>query len=103
METGDAVRLRRPLGRLPRVEAEMVVISAGGDEEDVAGRPPPRHIAGLEDDVEAEDADVEVADAVDVRRPQVDVADPDVRVDRALGVDGRLDGSLRAAHAPQHG
>ena len=40
--------------RLPGVEAEVVVIAAGGDEEDVAGRPPARYVARLEDDVEAE-------------------------------------------------
>jgi hypothetical protein len=35
----------------------VVVIAAGRDEEDVAGRAPAGHVARLGDDVEAEDAD----------------------------------------------
>ena len=61
------------------------MVAAGRDEEDVAGRAPARHVARLVDHVEAEDPDVEVADAVDVGRAQVHVPDPHVRVDRALG------------------
>ena len=49
-------------GGLPGVEAEVVVIAAGGEEQDVAGRAPAGHVARLEDHVEPEDADVEVAD-----------------------------------------
>src|SRR4051812_29394854 len=76
-----------------------MVVAAGGDEEYVAGRAPTGHVARLVDHVEAEDADVEVAHAVDVGRAQMHVADPHVGIDRTLGRDGRLDGSLRAAHA----
>src|SRR5919199_6488250 len=60
----------------------MVVITAGGHEEDVAGRAPAGHIARLHHDVEAEDVDVEAAHAVDVGGAQVDVAD------RRAGLDG---------------
>lgn len=38
VEAGDAVGLRAAASRLPRVEAEMVVVAAGGDEQQVAGR-----------------------------------------------------------------
>src|SRR5438552_3732488 len=75
-----------------------MVVAAGRDEQDVARRPPPRHVARLEDDVEAEDADVDLAHPVDVRRPQVDVSDPYVRVDRVLRPPHRLDRPLRPAH-----
>src|SRR5690348_2540644 len=90
VEARHAVRLRRPSRRLPGVEPEMVVIAACREEEDVTRRSPTRHVARLEDDVEAHDADVEVAHAVDVGRSQVDMADPYVRVDRARGRDGGL-------------
>ena len=62
--------------------------------------PQPGHLAGLEDDVEAHDPDVERPDAVDVGRPQVDVADPDLGVDRPRGGLDGLDRPLRPAHAP---
>ena len=68
MQPGHAVVLGWPAGRLPGVEPEVMVIAAGGDEEDVAGRPPARYVAGLEHDVEAEQVDVEAAHAVDVGR-----------------------------------
>ena len=79
VQPGDAVGLRGAARRLPGIEAKVMVIAARGQEQDVAGRAPAGHVTGLEDDVEAEHADVEVAHAVDVRRAQVDVADPDTR------------------------
>ena len=82
MQAGHAVGLGRPAGRLPGVEAEVVVVAAGGQEEDVAGAAPAGDVAPLRHDVEAEHADIEVAHAVDVGRAQVDVAD------RHAGVDG---------------
>ena len=51
------------------------MVATGGDEQDVAGRSPARHLARLEDDVEAQDPGIEVAHAIDVRRAQVDVPD----------------------------
>src|SRR5260370_11275902 len=57
---------RAALG-LPCVEAEVVVIAAGRQEEGF-GHP--------EDHVETEDADVEVVDALDVRCLEVDMTDP---------------------------
>jgi hypothetical protein len=85
VQAGHAVRLRRPARGLPRVEAEVMVVAAGGQEQHVARRAPARDVARLGDDVEAEDADVEAADAVDVGGAQVDVPDPRARGDRALG------------------
>ena len=55
VQPGDAVGLRPAAGRLPGVEAEVVVVAAGADEQQVAGRAPAGHVAGLGDDVEAED------------------------------------------------
>src|SRR5579875_574583 len=79
----------------------MVVVAARRQEEDVAGRAPAGHVAGLEDDVEAEDVDVEGANPIDVGRAQVDVPDPQVRIDRALGGARRDHAALRArGHAP---
>jgi hypothetical protein len=95
VQPGDAVGLRRPARRLPRVEAQVMVIAAGRHEQDVAGRAPAGHAAGLEDDVEAEHADVEVADPVDVGGPQVHVADPRAGIDRPRRTRRRSDGSLR--------
>jgi hypothetical protein len=66
VQTGHTVGLRRAVLRLPRVEAEVVVVAAGRHEQDVAGRAPAGDVARLGDDVEAEHADVEVAHAVDV-------------------------------------
>src|SRR5689334_21687141 len=96
MQPRHAVGLGIAAGRLPGVEAEVVVIAAGGEEEDVAGRAPAGDVARLEDDVEPEDADVEVAHPVDVGRAQVHVADAHAGVDglgRALARDDR---TLRA-------
>src|SRR4051794_14172166 len=99
VQAGDSVGRRAAARRLPGVEAEVMVIAAGGHEEDVAGRPPAGDAARLLDDVEAQDADVEVADAVDVGGAQVDVADARARIDRALRALARLDRALRpAAH-----
>ena len=75
-----------------------MVIAAGRDEQDVAGRPPAGHVARLGHDVEAEHADVEVAHAVDVRGAQVDVADPHAGSIGSLGSLDRCDVALR--HAP---
>src|SRR5205823_9923805 len=93
-----SVGLRRSAGRLPRVEPEVMVVAARGHEQDVPGRPPPRHVARLVHDVEAEDADIELAYPVDVGGAQVHVADPQVRVDRVLRALIRLDWSLWPAH-----
>ena len=95
VQAGDAVGLGSAARRLPRVEAEVMVIAAGGDEEDVARRAPAGHVARLGDDVEAEDVDVEAAHAVDVGRAQVDVADGDARVDRAWAAGDRGNVALR--------
>jgi hypothetical protein len=98
VQPGDPVGLRRAAGGLPRVEAQVVVVAAGRQEQDVARAAPARHVPRLEHDVEAEDADVERAHPVDVGGAQVHVADANVRVDRVLrGLDG-VDGTLRAAH-----
>ena len=45
VQAGHAVGLRRAARRLPRVEAEVVVVAAGGDEQRVAGRAPARDVA----------------------------------------------------------
>jgi hypothetical protein len=90
MEPGNTVGLRRARLRFPRVEAEVVVIAAGGHEQDVAGRPPPGDVPGLEDDIEAEDVDVERTHPVDVRRAQVHVPDANLRVGRSLGRNHRF-------------
>src|SRR5205085_782582 len=100
VQAGDAVGLRGAAGGLPRVEAEVVVVAAGRDEEDVSRRAPAGNVARLEDDVEAEEVDVERAHAIDVGGPQVHVADPHVRVDRPLRAEHRLVRALRAAHDP---
>ena len=100
VQSGDAVGLFGAVCRLPGVEAEVVVITAGGDEQHVAGRAPARDIARLVDDVEAEDVDIERPHAVDVRGPQMDVSDPDQWIDRPVGGDDRIDRALRAAHNP---
>ena len=77
------------------LKPEVVVIAAGGDEEDVARGAPAGHVARLGDDVEAEQVDVEAAHAVDVGRAQVDVADGDARVDRAWAAGDRGNVALR--------
>ena len=73
------------------------MVAAGGDEQDVAGRPPAGDVARLGDDVEAEDADVEVLHAVDVGGAQVDVADAHAGVDGARRRLDRLDAALLAS------
>jgi hypothetical protein len=52
-----------------------MVVAAGGEEEEVAGRAPAGHVTRFGSDLEAEDPDIEVADAVDVGSAEVDVAD----------------------------
>jgi hypothetical protein len=47
VEACNAVRLRPAACRLPRVEGEMVVVAAGGDEQRVAGRAPAGDAARL--------------------------------------------------------
>ena len=74
------------------------MVTAGGDEQHVAGGAPRGDIAGLVDDVEAHDVDVERPHAVDVRGPQMHVPDPDQWVDRRIGGDDRVDRALRPAH-----
>ena len=76
----------------------MVVVPTRGDEQDVAGGSPARHVVGLEDHVEAHDPDVERPHPVDVGGAQVDVPDADLRVDRIRGRHRRIVGSLRSAH-----
>src|SRR5829696_6723046 len=76
-----------------------MVVAARADEQQVAGGAPAWDLARLSDDVEAQDPDVEVADAVDVGRAQVDVADPHARVDGALAALHRCDVAL-GGHAP---
>src|SRR5260370_3593273 len=87
---------RAALG-LPRVEAEVVVIAAGRQEEGF-GHP--------EDHVETKDADVEVVDALDVGGLEVDVTDSRPGGDgfrcTLAGRYGRLVGCRRCfgAHVP---
>src|SRR4029079_15195317 len=66
VQAGGAGRRGRATFRFPGVEAEVMVITPGGQEQ---------RVAHLEDDVEAEYVDVEVLDAVDVGRLQMDMAD----------------------------
>ena len=74
------------------------MIAAGRDEEDVARGAPAGHVARLGDDVEAEDADIEIAHAVDVGGAQMNVPDPHAGIDRVLRGLNRCDVPLR--HAP---
>jgi copper chaperone CopZ len=67
-----------------------MVVAPSRDEQQVAGGPSPRHIARFGDDLEAEDVDVEGADAVEVGGPQMDVADAHTGIDR-FGHRSRLD------------
>src|SRR3954470_20510348 len=76
-------------------EAEVVVVAAGRDKQHVAGRAPARNVARLGDDVEPQHPDVEVADAVDVRGAQVDVADGHAGVDRPRARRDRGDVALQ--------
>ena len=73
-ETRVAGRRRRAAAALPRVQADVVVIVARGDEGRVLAHPLLQ--------LEAEHADVEVERALDVRHLQVDVADVGARIDR---------------------
>src|SRR5258708_25058690 len=75
-------RWRRAAFRLPGVEPEVMVVSAGGQEQ--GGR-------HAEHDVEPEDLDVEVMDAVDVSRLQMNVSDVDARRDRSRAALARRD------------
>jgi hypothetical protein len=59
--------VRAAAGRLPGVEAEVVVVAAGRYEEDVTGGAPAGHVTRLRDHVEPEHIDIEMAHAVDVR------------------------------------
>ena len=107
VQPGDAVGLRIAARRLPRVEREVVVIAAGGDEQDVAGRAPAGHVAELGHHVEAEHADVEVAHAIDVGGAQVDVADPgsgrDAHGLQQDRIPGRVAHQQRRRRAPRYG
>jgi hypothetical protein len=85
MQPGDSVRLWPAAGRFPGVEAEVVVVAAGGNEQDVTCRAPSRHVSRLGNDVEAEHADIEVAHPVDIGGPQMHVADAHARIDRVRG------------------
>src|SRR5258708_2650855 len=75
-------RWRRAAFRLPGVEPEVMVVSAGGQEQGV------RH---AEHDVEPEDVHVEMMDAVDVSRLQMHVSDVDARRDRSRAALARRD------------
>ena len=101
VQSRDAVRLWTATGRLPRVEAEVVVIAAGRDEQKVACRSPAGHIPGLRYDVKAEHVDVEPADTVDVGGAQMDVTDPHTRIDRIRTARDRCDVPLLIGHAEQ--
>ncbi len=80
MKARDPVGLGLTARRLPRVEAEVMVVTAGRDEQNVARCPPARHPPRFRDDVEAEDVNVEGAHAIDVGGSQMDVADPHTRI-----------------------
>src|SRR5207248_101139 len=100
VESCNPVGLRASASGLPGVEPQVVVVAAGGDEQDFSGGAPSGNIAGLEHHVEAEGADVEIPHAADVRGPKMDVADSDLRVDRVVGGLHRIHRSLRPAHDP---
>jgi hypothetical protein len=75
---------RRGARALERVERDVVVVVARGEEGGVdAGRP------AIGDDAEAERVAVEGDRAVEVGHLEVDVADVDPRVDRRRGAVGR--------------
>jgi hypothetical protein len=82
MQAGVAVGHRLAVLRLPRVEREMVVVAARGQEQDVTGGAPTGNVTALGDDIEAEHIDVELTDAIDVGRSQVCVTEAYARVDR---------------------
>src|SRR4029077_10588482 len=66
IQAGCARGRGRAAFRLPRVEAEVVVVAPRGQEQ---------CISHAKDHVKAQDLDIEVMNAVDVRRLEVDVAD----------------------------
>src|SRR5262249_19413982 len=72
VQPGRPRRWRRTAPRLPCVEAQRVVVAAGGDEECVGD---------VEDDVEAKDVDVERPDPIQVARLEVHVAYVDAGLD----------------------
>ncbi len=98
MKAGHAVGLRWAAAGLPGVETDVVVIAPGRDEEKIAGGAPPRYVARLSDDVEAEDVHVEPSNPIDVGRAQVNMANSDARVDWIPSTGDRLDVSLSATH-----
>src|SRR5713226_272113 len=101
IQAGRAGGRGRAAFRLPRVEAEVVVIAACRQEQSVWH---------AKDHVKSKDVDIEVVHAVDVRRLEVDVADSGTRSDwsrRALpGSDAvddlALDLGLHAHSSPRH-
>src|SRR5262249_20767901 len=85
MQSGYAIGLWRAASRFPGVEAQVVMVAACGEEEDVATRPPPWNAARFHDDIEAKNIDIEGADAIYVSSAQVNMANGDTRIDRARG------------------
>ncbi len=87
VQPSGAGRWGRTALRFPRVEAKVVVIAAGGQEQGVLH---------AKDHVKPEDLDIEVVDAIDVRRLEMDMSDPCSRSDWARGAFARRDagGSL---------
>jgi len=73
IEAGSAGRRRVSVEAFPGVEADVVVVSAGGDERGAVAE-------GLHE-LEAEDADIEVERALKVGDLKVDVTDADGGVD----------------------
>src|SRR5262245_36468537 len=102
VQARHAVGLRRPVLGLPGVEAEAVVVSAGRDEQDVAGRPPAGHVARLEDRVETKHSYVVLPAATDGRGAPLDVPVRQVRVDRLRGCLHRYNVTLRASGLGAH-
>src|SRR5438309_5166332 len=74
VQAGRAGGRGRPALRLPRVEAQVVVISTRGQEQ---------RIGHAKNHIEAKDADVEGVDPVDVCRLEMNVADPGSGSDRS--------------------
>src|SRR5262245_38269095 len=95
MEAGHAIRLWPATGRLPGVEAQVVMVAARREEQDVADCPPPRHAARFHDNVESKDVDVERAHAIDVGRAQVNMPDRDAWIDRVWRGCGGYNCALR--------
>ena len=59
VQPGDAIGLRRSTGRFLGIEAQVMVIAAGRDEQAVTGGSPSRHATRLQYDVEAQHVHVE--------------------------------------------